>query len=200
VPAVHTPAFKRKAPRGMTTTPNPPVTPASDEEVSNLRVHCDCRWLDGADRHSKNCNTTLAPRIIARIEAESKSNAELRAEVRKMFTEAHHGNKVMPDDPIQPITAHDFELIRGSFFVWCMRFVDGDMERDQALKERGYVPVLIEHIENQETELTALRSRLSRVEEAAHAVVANCNAPYDVQRETMHALESILSESEGVKS
>jgi cell division protein FtsB len=125
-----------------------PATLISDEEIA--------AWEKGEIPGS---GEDFSIRLIARIEAQTAELSALKAENRKMFTEAHHGNKIMPDDPIQPVTAHDFELIRGSFFVWCMRFVDGDLERGDALKERGYVPVLIEHVENQEQELAALRAQ-----------------------------------------
>jgi hypothetical protein len=146
-----------------TPTQTQPATPASDEQIA-------LRHMRGK---SENEYWTFQKQLVARIEDESKSNAELRAEVESIasaFENAQTGLKT---------------------------FRKQQREQDEVI--------------------TALRSRLARVEEAAKEVLERVKEDGVCEEERFDcttrkpnrrclkchasaALESILSESEGVKS
>jgi hypothetical protein len=145
----------------MTTpTPTQPATPVTDVEIADIRRRAEQpNPRTGVPVGLHNYHAMVAP-FIVRIEAESKSNAELRAEVERL-------KKVRTGSAVERL--HNL--------------CDGFEEMD----------------DRREAELTALRSRLARVEEAGRAWLANTGST-KAQDELARALESILSGSEGVKS
>jgi hypothetical protein len=187
--------------------PEPPIDPATDEEIAAIAAwNCDCRYSrQGRDRHAKDCLMVFGPRLIARIEAESTANAALKAEVAitksfcNLYVKERNYERVVVDRMAKEKAALQ------AFKNFVHRRLDemgvpANPEPPKHALEGCRIGDRLDFIQTSERghieASTALRSRLERVEAAARAVVANCNAPYDVQRETMHALESILSESE----
>jgi hypothetical protein len=138
----------------MTTTPTP-TQPATDEDIADIKRRAETpNPRTGMPVGLHNYHAMVAP-FIARIEAESKSNAELRAEVERL--------KAMPSIS----AAIDFTHRVEDQLSACERREIDLLAEVSLLKQAADIADAIIEDGDATRTIRALRSRLSRVEEAA---------------------------------